>query len=309
MSPLKIDTDQDAEEELIMNLARRKVLTMVHDRRLSVDEAEELLDALSPTVAEAAPGLPKIGLVGESSHMQQFRKLLDRAAASRSAALIQGEPGTGKALCAKYIHHNSIRAPGSITGLDCSCSPVTAGSEIFGHEEGAFTGAVQPRRGLLDASEGGTLILDNIDALPPDSQGRLHGFLESGCFTRLGGTRQIHADVRAIGLVHGDLSDRVAAGTFREDLFRRLKVCLVQTAPIRERREDIKEVAEYHLRRLAERDDAPAPGLSETAWQLMQTYDWPRNESEISQAVESAFVLCDGDEITPDHLPELIGSQ
>ena len=288
-----------------MNLARRKVLAMVHEQKLSVDEAEELLDAMAVAGKAAPSEVPRIELVGESEHMVQLRRTLDKVAATQSSVLIQGEPGTGKALTARYIHYGSSRARGPFAGLDCAESSLTMESEIFGHEEGAFTGAIQSKRGLLDATDGGTLLLSDIDVLALEIQGKLLGYLEDGYFTRVGGTKPVYADVRVIGVAHGDVRSRVDEGRFSSDLYHRLSVCLVQTAPLRERSEDVLVLTGHFLQKQAERDGRAAPSISPAAAELLHSYGWPRNESELSQTIERAMMLCNGNEITPEHLPLL----
>lgn len=290
-----------------MNQARRKVLTMVHDAKLTVDEAEDLLDAIEIPSDRMVPETPRIELVGESEQMQAYRKRLDRIAATQSPALLQGEPGTGKAVAARYVHYHGNRAGGAFAELDCSQPAVLAESEIFGHEEGAFTGAVRAKKGLLDSVAGGSLLLTDVDALPPETQSRLQTLIRNGTFTRVGGTRQLHTDVRLIGVCSGDLKDWVDDGRFSPDLYQSLSVCLARTTPLRERPDDIPVLVEHLIGKQAERDGRRPPRVSSEALRALSDHHWPRNESEVSNVIERAMMLCEGDEIRPEHLPSLLG--
>jgi two-component system, NtrC family, response regulator len=291
-----------------MNQSRRKVLTMVHDGKLTVDEAEDLLDAIEIPLDRMVPEIPRIELVGESEQMRAYRKRLDRIAATQSPALIQGEPGTGKAAAARYVHYHGNRAGEAFAELDCSQSAVLAESEIFGHEEGAFTGAVRAKKGLLDSVAGGSLLLSDVDALPPETQSKLQTLIRNGTFTRVGGTRQLHADVRLIGVCSGDLKDRVDCGRFSPDLHQSLSVCLARTTPLRERPGDIPVLVEHFVGKQAERDGRRPPRISSEALKALSGHNWPRNESEVANVIERAMMLCEGDEIRSEHLPSLLGA-
>ncbi|OGG52319.1 MAG: hypothetical protein A3F84_00425 [Candidatus Handelsmanbacteria bacterium RIFCSPLOWO2_12_FULL_64_10] len=293
-----------------MYAARRKVLTMVHEHKLTVDEGEELLDAMEMPRESSSPAIPRIELIGESEWNQQFLKTLDKIAATQSPVLIQGETGTGKELIARRIHYNSRRARGPFMTLSCATLTGTLlESELFGHERGAFTGATQTRKGLLEAAHGGTLFLDAIEALPPETQIRLCSFLQNGYFTRVGGTRPVYADVRVAGATHQDLKWLVDHGKFRSDLYYRLSVSLVQAAPLRERREDIPVLAEYFVQKQAERDGRRPLRISDEAMKTLHEYPWPGNVAQLANVIEKALVLCDGDEITPEHLALEKGAQ
>ena len=288
-----------------MYAARHKILKMLYERKVTVDEAEELLDTVE--TQPRGPSIPKVEMVGESEWSQQFRKMLERIATTESPVLIQGETGTGKELIARAVHYSSRRANGPFNALSCASSATMVDSEIFGHEAGAFTGAVRAKRGLLDTANGGSLMLDSVDALAPQTQGKLISFLQNGCFTRLGGTKPVYADVRIIGATHQDLKQSVDQGRFRSDLYHRLSVCFLQTAPLRERLEDIPVLAKYHVEKQAERDGRNAPGISPEAEKILREYAWPENVRELAHVIQKAVVLCDGDAIMPDHLPGISG--
>jgi len=288
-----------------MFAAGRKVLTMLYDRKLTVDEAEELLDTMERPRESQSPTIPKPEFIGNSEWARQFRKTLDKMAATEAPVLIQGEPGTGKEIVARIVHYSSKRANGPFTILSCSPSVPTIDSELFGHEEGAFTGAVRSKKGLLDTASGGTLFLGPLEEFPLETQHRLLSFLESGYFTRVGGTKPVYADVRIVGMTHQDLKQLVDQGTFRSDLYYRLSMCLVQVAPLRERREDIPVLTEYFVGKQAETDARKSLKVSPEAGKILYEYDWPGNVRELWHVMSKAVVLCDGDEITSDHLSAL----
>ena len=290
-----------------MYAARHKILNMLYERKVTVDEAEELLDTVEIPSASRSPVIPRIDFIGKSEWAQQFRKTMDKMAATESPVLVQGEPGTGKYIVAQILHYRSRRANGPFNALSCASSPTMVDSEIFGHEEGAFTGAVRAKRGLLDAANGGTLLLDSVEVLSAETQRRLLSFLQNGSFTRVGGTKPIYADVRIVGATHQDLKSLVDQGKFRSDLYHRLSVCFLQTAPLRDRPEDILALADYLIRRQAERDGRRPLRLSAQAGDMLRAYPWPENARELMHVVEKAVVLCDGDEITPDYLPGISG--
>jgi DNA-binding NtrC family response regulator len=288
-----------------MLAARRKVLKMLHESKLTVDEAEDLLDTIEKPQKSHSPTIPKPEYIGDSEWAQQFRKILDKMAATEAPVLVQGEPGTGKGIVARAIHYNSKRVNGPFTILSCDPSAPTIDSELFGHEEGAFTGAIRPKKGLLDVSNGGTLVLGPLEDFPLETQHRLLSFLESGHYTRIGGTKPLYADVRIIGLTEQDLKQRIDQGKFRSDLFYRLSVCMVQVAPLREHREDIPVLTAYFVANQAEKDTRERPKVSPEVAKILYEYDWPNNVRELWHVISKAVVLCDGDEITPEQLPAL----
>ena len=293
-----------------MYAAQRKVLTLLHDHKVTVDEAEELLSAMETQQQSPTPSIPKVELVGTSKWTQQFRINLQKLAATQSPVLIQGETGTGKELIARIIHYNSKYASGPfISFYTASTGTSLINSEIFGHEQGAFTGAVSQKKGMLEIANDGTVCLDKIDALPLETQNRLHGFLVNGYFVRVGGTKPIYANVRIIGTTHGDLKQFVDQKKFRSDLYYRLSVCIVQSPPLRERLEDLPALVNHFVEQQAELDSKKPPKVSEAAMNLLCKYDWPENVRELYGVISRAVVLCEGDEITPEYLPTLKSSQ
>ena len=293
-----------------MYAAQRKVLTLLHDHKVTVDEAEELLNAMETPQRSPVPSIPKVELIGTSKWTQQFRTNLHKIAGTQSPVLIQGETGTGKELIARIIHYNSKYASGPFVALHTtSTAPTLANSEIFGHEEGAFTGAASQKKGMLDIANDGTVCLDKIDALPLETQNRLHDFLVNGYFTRVGGTKPIYADVRIIGTTHGDLKQFVDQRKFRSDLYYRLSICVVQSPPLRERLEDLPALVRHFVEQQAELDSKKPPQVSGAAMDLLHKYDWPENMRELYSVISRAVVLCEGDEITPDYFPALTATK
>ena len=293
-----------------MYAAQRKVLSLLHDHKITVDEAEALLNAMKTPQQSPEPSIPKVELIGTSRWTQQFRTNLHKIAGTQSPVLIQGETGTGKELIARIIHYNSKYASGPFVALHtASTAPTLANSEIFGHEEGAFTGAASQKKGMLEIANDGTVCLDKIDALPLETQNRLHDFLVNGYFTRVGGTKPIYADVRIIGTTHGDLKQFVDQKKFRSDLYYRLSICVVQSPPLRERLEDLPALVQHFVEQQAELDSKKPPQVSDAAMDLLHKYDWPENVRELYGVISRAVVHCEGDEITPDYLPELTATK
>ena len=293
-----------------MYAAQRKVLALLHDHKVTVDEAEELLSAIETPQRSPASSIPKVELIGTSKWTQQFRTNLHKIAGTQSPVLIQGETGTGKELIARIIHYNSKYASGPFVVFHTASTHSTLiNSEIFGHEQGAFTGAANQKKGMLEIANDGTVCLDEIDALPLETQNRLHDFLVNGYFIRVGGTKPIYVNVRIIGATHGDLKQLVDQKKFRSDLYYRLSVCLVQSPPLRERLEDLPALVEHFVEQQAELDSKKPPKVSDAAMNLLSKYDWPENVRELYGVISRAVVLCDDDEITPDYLPALTALQ
>ena len=293
-----------------MYAAQRKVLTLLHDHKLTVDEAEELLGAMETPELSSVPSIPKVELVGTSKWTERLRTNLHKIAGTQSPVLIQGETGTGKELIARIIHYNSKYASGPFVPFHMAetLAPMLINSEIFGHEQGAFTGAASQKKGMLEIANDGTVCLDKIDALPPETQSRLHDFLVNGYFTRVGGTKPIYANVRIIGTTHGDLKQFVDQKQFRSDLYYRLSVCMVQSPPLRERLEDLPALVKHFVEQQAELDSKKPPKVSDAVMNLLCKYDWPENVRELYGVISKAVVLCEGEEITPDYLPTLTTS-
>ena len=291
-----------------MYAARRKVLNMLYDHKLTVQEAEELLETMETRPASAEPSVPKPELIGYSQWNRQFLKTLGRIAGTQSSVLVQGEPGTGKALIAQMLHYQSQRAGGPFVQVNSDATPeALLASELFGHEKGAFTGATQRRLGKVEQARGGTLFLGPLEDLPPDIQARLLRLIEERTFERLGGAETLAADVRVVAATGLDLKTRVDEGRFRSDLYYHLSVAVLQTAPLRERREDIPTLVTHFLGQKARRDSEAPLKVSQEAMEILAGYDWPGNAAELANVVEKAAMQCEGEEIGPEDLPELEG--
>ncbi|HUK12372.1 MAG TPA: sigma-54 dependent transcriptional regulator [Thermoanaerobaculaceae bacterium] len=241
--------------------------------------------------------------VGSSRAMRQVRELAERVAQTDASVVVLGESGTGKGMVAQMIHHLSRRARGPFTDLHCAAlPPQLLESELFGHERGAFTDARERKVGLLEVAHGGTLFLDEIAEMDPIVQGKLLKTLEDRRFRRLGGVRDLTADVRLIAATHRDLRSEVEAGRFRHDLYYRLNVFQIVCPPLRSRREDIEEIAAHLIAILNPLLGRRIARVDPHAAQLLRAYPWPGNVRELRNVVERAMILASGEEITPEHL-------
>lgn len=283
---------------------RRKVLTMLHERKINVDEAEGLLDALEQP-AEPPPGL-KVEYVTANQQVEEVLALARKAAPSNAPVLIVGEAGTGKELVARIIHHESPRRDKAFIYANCVALTQSFEWELFGYERGAFTGAIRQKTGLIERANGGTLFFDEIGELRRDPQFMLLRFVETGEFERVGGTEAIRADVRVIAATDKDLNAEVEAGRFRQDLFDHLSVITLEIPPLRERAEDIPLLADYFLKRYAEQYGKSISSIAPEAMDVLTAYPWPGNVREFSKVIQGALVLCAGDSIRVEHLPEAL---
>ena len=242
-------------------------------------------------------------LVGRTPAMLQVFKTIGRVVAAAESVLITGESGTGKELVAAAIHNNSDRAGRPFIKVNCAAlSPALLESELFGHEKGAFTGAVARRRGRFEQADGGTLLLDEVGELDVDLQAKLLRVLQTGRFERVGGEETLSADVRVLAATNRDLPARIAEGRFREDLFYRLNVVHIDLPPLRQRREDIPLLAENIVRRLARKYNWPHLALSPEAVRWLCEQPWPGNVRELQNVLARAAILVRGRLILPDDL-------
>ncbi|MBP0049752.1 sigma-54-dependent Fis family transcriptional regulator [Marinobacterium sp. AK62] len=253
--------------------------------------------------APAADSGDKTRIIGSCKAMQELERRIQKVARTDATVLILGESGTGKELAARAIHEQSGRASKPMVCVNCAAIPETLiESELFGHEKGAFTGATSSRSGLIEAADGGTLFLDEIGELPLEAQARLLRFLQEGEIRRVGAVQPLKVDVRLIAATHRDLKTRARCGEFREDLYYRLYVMELRMPPLRERDEDILELARCFLRKQGEKMACPDLRFTEDALDLLRRYPWPGNVRELENAIERAVILADGDHITPDLL-------
>ncbi len=244
-------------------------------------------------------------VVGVSPRMREVVELAERAAASNATVFLSGESGTGKEVLARAIHAWSRRSGGAFVAVNCAAlNAELLESELFGHEKGAFTGAVRTRPGRLDLANGGTLFLDEIGELRPALQAKLLRVLQEREYERVGGTRTLKADIRVIVATNRDVEAQVAAGEFRQDLYFRLKVVALRLPPLRERREDIVALADHFLARYASEAGRATPRLEGAVQALVVDYAWPGNVRELANVLERAIVLGAGEVLTIDDLPE-----
>jgi len=250
-------------------------------------------------------------IVGESEGFQAVLSLAGRVALSESTTvLIEGESGTGKEIIARLIHYRSGRSAGPFVAINCGAIPRDlVESELFGHERGAFTGAVQARTGKFEAADGGTLFLDEVGELAPDSQIQLLRVLEDHTICRVGGTKHTQIDVRVLAATNVTLDERVASGRFREDLFYRLNVAAIQIPPLRERQADIVPLARRFLSEFSRAFGKSMTGIAPGAETRLLDYPWRGNVRELRNAVERIVLLEDGDTLTEAHLRFLGGRQ
>jgi DNA-binding NtrC family response regulator len=243
-------------------------------------------------------------IVGDSPRMKTLLELVDQVAKSRASVLIVGESGTGKELIAEAIHRASPRAKAPLVRLNCAAlAEGLLESELFGHEKGAFTGAVARREGRFKQADQGTLFLDEVSEIPAATQVKLLRFLQERAFERVGGNETLHVDVRIIAATNRDLGSLIAEGRFREDLFYRLNVVSLEIPPLRERVSDIPALAMFFLARYAEENGKRIEGFEDEALRALGAYRWPGNVRELENAIERAVVLCDEARIGRNHLP------
>jgi len=250
-------------------------------------------------------------LVGNSAAMQRLREQIGRVAAVPSTVLIEGESGTGKELVARELHRLGPQPAAPFLAINCAALPEQlVESELFGHERGAFTGAVATRKGAFEAAERGTLFLDEIGELPLAAQAKFLRVLEERRVTRVGGTRPLPVEVRVVAATNRNLETEVRAGRFREDLYYRINVHRLQVPPLRDRRSDVPEIAARFAAAICERFGIRAKRISADALDLLMGYDWSRNNvRELRNVVERMIIATDGDVIGPEQVPAEVRGQ
>ena len=271
---------------LAMSNARRFIETV---------RLKDLLAEDNRTIYREMGRLSGNQVIGEDFGLRQVMDLIRQVAPTSSPVLLTGETGTGKEVIANAIHLSSHRSDKPFIRVQCGAIPETLlDSELFGHEKGAFTGAMTAKRGRFERAEGGTIFLDEIAELSPDAQVKLLRVLQEKTFERLGGSKTIHADVRVIAATHRDLVDRVQTGAFREDLWFRLNVFPIHLPPLRARREDIPALAHHFIQRKCREMNLTPPTLPPDLNEKLQTYDWPGNVRELQNIIERALILSSG---------------
>jgi DNA-binding NtrC family response regulator len=246
---------------------------------------------------------PPHGLVIADPAMERLHELVSLVASASISVLVVGETGSGKELIAAAIHQRSKRAAQPYVCLNCAALPESLlESELFGYERGAFSGATQSKRGLIEAADGGTLFLDEIAEMTPATQSKMLRVLENGEFTRLGAVKSKTVDVRFVAATHQNLPALIARGAFRRDLYFRLNGMTITVPPLRERPSEIGALAEYFLARSAKRDGAAPVALSESALARLRSHGWPGNVRELRNVIERAHTLSQGRTVTADHI-------
>ncbi len=287
--PFQVDEIRAVVEKVLDGQALRK-----ENRRLKAKLAEE-------------GAVPK--LIGSSQHMRELTDLIGRVAPSDSTILITGESGTGKEVVAQVIHQLSERARNEFVTVNCGALPDTLlESELFGHTRGSFTGAIKDKEGLFKVASGGTLFLDEIGDMSPALQVKLLRALQEREILPLGATRPIKIDVRVIAATNADLDRKQKSGEFRSDLYYRLSVIPIHVYPLRERKEDIMDLAQYFLDRTCKRHGLPLKRMSDDVQRLFMSYAWPGNVRELENTIERTVILSEAETISASVLPGKIQS-
>jgi DNA-binding NtrC family response regulator len=246
-------------------------------------------------------------IVGKSPQIQKIFELVDVVADTKATVLITGESGTGKELIAKAIHYNSPRKDGPFIKINCAAFPEgLVESELFGHEKGAFTGAIRKSRGRFELADGGTLLLDEVSEISPGLQAKLLRVLQEREFERVGSGETIQVDVRIISTSNKNLREQIEKGKFREDLFYRLNVIPMLIAPLRERKEDIPILAEHFLKKYNLENKRSIEGISQKVYEMFMEYPWPGNVRELENYIERAVVTSKGKILIPSDFPKEI---
>jgi len=277
-----------------------------------LDEVRRLIERIGPSEKapkSASEGVQEGQIIGRSPAMQQLFRTLGRVAASDLTVLITGESGTGKELVARALHQRSQRADRPFVAINTAAIPAELlESELFGHEKGSFTGADKSREGRFEQADTGTLFLDEIGDMPAALQAKMLRVLEEGRVQRVGSSQSRAVNVRLLAATHQDLTRKINKGEFREDLYYRLNVIPVHIPPLRERRDDIRELANHMLDQAAEELDMKAPVLLDDATELLSRHDWPGNVRELKNVMRRLAVLTPGASITMSDVALALGN-
>jgi len=305
---------QDTRVTIISRDGRRVPIsvstTLLRDRQGKILGAVEFFRDLSAieNLREQLDRAKQFGkLISCNIQMQKIFSMLPQIAESECSVLVQGPSGSGKELIAEAIHNFSPRKDSRYIRINCAALPETLlESELFGYAKGAFTDAKRDKPGMFLLAQGGSLLLDEIGEMPLALQSKLLRVLNNGEFQPLGSTRTLRTDARILSSTNADLEEQIKRRCFREDLFYRINVINVQIPPLRERLEDLPMLIDHFINRLQERRGKAIRGVSDKVLRMLRTYDFPGNVRELENAIEHAFVLCNGDQIEKEHLPERI---
>jgi len=249
----------------------------------------------------------KYKLEGSSPQIEKIMDSIMRVSMTMATVLVEGESGTGKELIANVIHYNSPVVNGPLIKVNCSAfSEGLLESELFGHEKGAFTGAINTKKGWFELANRGTLFLDEVGDMSLSVQAKLLRFLQDKTFERVGGTKTFEVNVRIISATNKRLKNLVKENKFREDLYYRLRVVSIEVPPLRERRGDVEQLAQIFLMRFSKIHNLPVKGMSDEVMQLIKSYNWPGNVRELMNCIESSVVMTQGDIITMESVPEYL---
>ena len=279
------------------------ILRDINERKQAEERLEQLQRQNVYLQEELKTELNFEELVGTSMVIQKVFRSVEMVAETDSTVLLMGETGTGKELIARALHNRSRRRQNVMVKVNCAALPASlVESELFGHEKGAFTGAVSQKKGRFEVAHQGTLFLDEVGELPLETQTKLLRVLQEQEFERLGGAETLKVDVRVIAATNRVLADEVRRGTFRADLFYRLNVFPIEVPPLRERKEDIGLLVNEFVRKSAQRMGRRIHTISSSALDRLENYDWPGNVRELANIVERAVILCDGNTLEESHV-------
>ena len=299
-----IDFARRVADHLALALSHAKLAEAARHEAESRETAARLEAQVATLTRELEARTGQRRVVGHSRQWRDVLAQAARVARTETTVLLTGESGTGKEVVARFIHHASRRSQARFVAINCAALPdQLLESELFGHERGAFTGAVSTKPGRIEEASGGVLFLDEIGEMAPIVQAKILRVLEEREFTRLGGTKVLHADIRVIAATNRDLHAAMRRGGFREDLYYRLGVFEISLPPLRERLEDVLELADTFLEQIGETVGKPAAGIARDAKDQLLGYSWPGNVRELRNAIERAVILADGGYIRSEHLP------
>jgi Nif-specific regulatory protein len=299
------DPDIELQQDVrLLKIVASMVAQAVNLRRAVQESQDRLAEENARLKEELKERFRPANIVGNSHEMQNVYDQIAQVSKSPTSVLIEGETGTGKELVAHAIHYNSTRADKPFIKAHCAALPESViESELFGHEKGAFTGAMAERKGRFELAHGGSLLLDEIGDIPPSIQIKLLRVLQEREFERVGGTRTIKVDVRVIAATNRDLTALVQQGKFREDLFFRLHVFPIYVPPLRKRKADIVLLADHFLKKYAQENGKDVRRLSSAVIDMLMSYHWPGNVRELENCIERAVLVAEGNVIHPHHLP------